>query len=145
MKHYILDTSVAVKWFSAQGESDVAVALDLRQGLFERRWELMVPELFFIELANALRYNARFTEQDVRKATESLWSMQLERAELSSNVLREAVRLAYRYQITLYDAIFVALARIYDYPLVTADEVLTRKVKDYPGIVPLRHLMLEKD
>jgi predicted nucleic acid-binding protein len=104
---------------------------------------LVVPELFFIELANALRYNSRFTAHDVEAAVASVWAMELERADLTSEALKKAVRLAYQHQITLYDASFLALAQADQAVLVTADEAFCRKVLDPSHVLLLKHLPQE--
>jgi len=140
MPRWVLDTSVGVKWFSQAGESDLAQALQLRQDLMEGRAQILVPELFFVELANALRYNKRFTGADVQAAVASVWSMELERLDISSQSLKEAVRLAYQHELTLYDAIFVALAGSVQAALVTADYALCQKVNTLPYVIPLRSL-----
>lgn len=140
MNRYLLDTSVGVKWFSQVGEADIEKALRLREHFRERRIELLVPELFFVEFANALRFNSRFTEKDVRAAVESIWAMQMDRAMLSEEALQSAVEVAYRYKVTLYDAVFIALAKSSQARLITADYSLSEKVGSLPDVIPLKNL-----
>ena len=145
MKRCVLDTSVGVKWFSQAGEEDLAQALKLRQEFIEGQARLLVPELFFVELANALRYNPHFSVGDVQAALSSVWSMELERVDLSSQALKEVVHVAYQYDVTLYDAIFLALAKAADAELVTADYSLCRKIRGLPYVLPLKNLDQVKD
>ncbi len=144
MKPWVLDTSVGVKWFSQAGEADLSQALQVRQDFQDGQVRLLVPELFFVELANALRYNKSFTSTDVQAAVESVWSMELERVDLSSQTLKEAVHLAYRYQLTLYDASFLAVADSSKADLVTADYTLCERVPNLSYVLPLRNLPLSK-
>lgn len=145
MTLWVLDTSVAVKWFSQVGEADLPQALEIRRKFMVGEVRLVVPELFFVELANALRYNPRFTVHDVEAAVASVWAMEFERTDLSSPTLKEAVRLAYQFQITLYDAMFLALAKAAQAVLVTADEAFCRKVFDPSRVLLLKHLPLPPD
>ena len=48
--------------------------------------------------------------------------------------------IARAYKITIYDALYVALAEQVGYPLITADEVMVKKLKDHSIVVPLREL-----
>lgn len=50
----VLDASVGVKWFSARGESALAKALDIRDAHIDGHAVIMVPDLFFYEVANAI-------------------------------------------------------------------------------------------
>ncbi|MBI4526583.1 MAG: type II toxin-antitoxin system VapC family toxin [Deltaproteobacteria bacterium] len=48
--------------------------------------------------------------------------------------------IAWAYKITIYDALYVALAEQVGYPLVTADEVMIKKLKGHSIAVSLREL-----
>ena len=48
--------------------------------------------------------------------------------------------IAWAYKITIYDALYVALAEQVGYPLITADEVMVKKLKSHSIVVPLREL-----
>jgi predicted nucleic acid-binding protein len=45
---------------------------------------------------------------------------------------------AWAYKITLYDALYVALAEQVGYPLITADEIMVKKLKGHSIVVPLQ-------
>jgi len=143
VKRWVLDTSVGVKWLSATGEADFEQALQLRHDFRDGVVELLVPEFFFIEMGNALRYNSKFTVHDVTSALQSLWAMEFHRVDLSSALLAKATQLAYQCQITLYDATFVALAEAYAAPLITADYALCQKTRDLPHVTALKHLSVK--
>jgi len=48
--------------------------------------------------------------------------------------------IAWGYKIMIYDAVYVALAEKVGYPLITADDVMVRKLKGHSIVVPLREL-----
>jgi len=55
----ILDASVVLKWFV--NEADSGQALKLREDFYAGKREIVVPDLLFFEIANALRYNPTFS------------------------------------------------------------------------------------
>lgn len=129
MKRYVLDTSVVVKWFSEHGEDDLDKALALRQGIFEGAFSVICPDLLFYELANALRYNPHLSSHDVSNAVQSALDMGFEVRTAEPAVFARAVEIAFKFNITVYDAYFLSLAHSENRPLITADDKLARRAK----------------
>ena len=111
MNGFVLDTSVILKWFSESGESDLDRALQLRQSMLEGAVFFVVPDLAFYELANALRHNPNFSKKDVEQAVHSVFEMGLEVQSLDEKVMEEAISLAFKHNVTVYDAYFLALSK----------------------------------
>jgi predicted nucleic acid-binding protein len=137
MKEFVLDTSVVLKWFSEFGENDLDRSLQLRTALLNGSVFFVVPELLFYELANALRYNPRFSPKDVEGAISSVLDMGLDFRAVEQETFREAIKLAYRYNGTVYDTYFLALSIKEGKPLITADYTFTEKLKGFKGIIKL--------
>jgi predicted nucleic acid-binding protein len=57
-----------------------------------------------------------------------MFDLGIEWTSPSREVLTRAVDIAHRYQITVYDAVFVALAVVLDVNLVTADKHLADRL-----------------
>lgn len=87
MKYYVIDTSVAVKWFS-EDEDDAENAFRLRQMLLDGLCSITIPDLLIYELANALKHNPNFTSKDVKAACvnsfDELWG-KLEAGEITES------------------------------------------------------------
>lgn len=136
MKKYVIDTSVAVKWFS-MFEKDTDNALRLRQQMLEGECSITVPDLLIYELANALRHNPNFAKRDVKSALDSLFNMSLEIKKPDVSIINLAVDIALEFDVTVYDAYFMALSRFEKAPFVTADYRFIDRIKNFKKIVKL--------
>ena len=139
---YILDASVAVKWFAATAETDRDRALSLRQRHVTGATRLEVPGSFAIEVLNALRFSHRFGERDLTTAVESLEALTLSVSPIDYDLLRSTVAIASAYQLTLCDAVYVALAERRGLPLLTADEALIQKMGGHSIVLRLKDMEL---
>lgn len=134
---YVLDASVATRWFTRHEEADRAKAVALR-GLHQSgRCTLIVPEFSLLEILNAVRFSGRAEEADAASALQLLERLRLEVVPLDGELLRKATAIAWAYQVALYDAAYVALAERVGFPLLTADDVLAKKMKEHSIVVRL--------
>jgi predicted nucleic acid-binding protein len=140
MKGFVLDTSVVLKWFSEFGENDLPQAIQLRQALLDGSVLFIVPELLFYELSNALRYNPSLSSKDVQEALDSVIDMGLVVKGVDKRVMADAISVAFKYGVTVYDAYFLALSRIERKPLIIADYRFAEKVKASKEILRLSDL-----
>lgn len=137
---YVLDASVAVKWFAERAERDRDTALALRARHLAGHLRLVAPWSFPLEVANALRVSHRFAEADVIAAVQALDDLGLEIQPIGVDLLRKTVAIAFGYPLTIYDAVYVALAEAVGFPLLTADEALLKRVKGHSIVLRLRDL-----
>jgi predicted nucleic acid-binding protein len=139
---YVLDASVAAKWFTRHTETDRDRAVGLRALHQAGRCALTMPEFGILEVLNAVRFSGRAEEEDAARALDLLERLRLTLVPVDWDLLRKASATAWAYQIALYDAAYVALAEHIGYPLLTADEVMVRKMKGHSIVIPLRELDL---
>ena len=137
---YVLDASVLVKWFLHENEPDRDRALALRDLHISGRSKIYVPRLALLEVLNAIRFSPKGDEEAGETALEALQDLHLEIKPGDVDVLRKANAIAWAYKITIYDALYVALAEQVGYPLITADEVMVKKLKGHSIVVQLREL-----
>ncbi len=137
---YVVDASVIVKWFLHYQEADRDRALALRDLHISGRSTIYIPRLALLEVLNAIRFSPKADEEAGETALEALQDLNLETRAGDVNLLRKANAIAWAYKITLYDALYVALAEQVGYPLITADEVMVKKLKGHSIVVPLREL-----
>lgn len=119
----VVDASVVAKWFLNEQGSDEA--LKLRDDHIACRTFLIVPELAFLEVLNALRYKGQDADA-LKKANNALWDAQLHVEKLNSFLLEKAAQAALKHNSSLYDAVYVALANKFGVPLITADKALRK-------------------
>ncbi|MBE0448113.1 MAG: type II toxin-antitoxin system VapC family toxin [Actinobacteria bacterium] len=139
-KRYVVDASVAVKWFSQANEKDIEVALRLQELHLSKQSILTVPDLLFYEVANALRYNVNFTEDDLAAAFISLTKLNLDAYPPSGGLIEESLKIARLHDVTVYDASYVALAQLLGCACITADSKFSRKAKNIPQLIEISEL-----
>lgn len=125
---YVPDASVAVKWFIE--EKDSRSARRLRELFQQGTIDLDAPSLLSYEVASALRFHpiARFTLRQLRGVIESLEGLQITR-EPSDREWATAFALSLENPISIYDAVYVAFAVHGHSQMVTADTILTTRLK----------------
>ncbi|MBN2014688.1 MAG: type II toxin-antitoxin system VapC family toxin [Candidatus Altiarchaeota archaeon] len=126
MRLICIDASVGVKWYN-QKEQHSEYALKIRDSYARREIEIIVPDLFFYEIINALRYNPEFGQRDVKKAAHELLEMQLIVGK-DYGFLESAADIAFSYGLTIYDSSYIALAQEKECELYTSDQKTLSKV-----------------
>jgi predicted nucleic acid-binding protein len=123
----VVDASVAVKWcLPARREELAAQAEGLLASCRRDEIRFLVPDLFWVELANVLWKGARRGEISTDNATSAISLVRdLGIATVPSlDLVPQALHLAVRYGRTVYDSLYVALAAQSKTDMITADERL---------------------
>jgi len=115
----IIDANIAIKWFSEEKNTEAATAI-LNQHNKEEI-NIIVPELFFYEVMNVLRFK-NLEEQELNIAASELFNLQLETIPISLMIMNEAIKFSSKYNLTVYDAVYLALAEIFNAKLITEDQ-----------------------
>jgi predicted nucleic acid-binding protein len=135
---YVVDSSVALKWVLP--EADSAKAIRLRDEYKNGVHELLAPDIFAPEIANAL---ASAERQGRIKAGESaIFLHDIFRASPAlyptPPLLLRAMALAIANRRAVYDCVYLALAEAERCGFVTADDQFARGLRSsYPFIVSL--------
>jgi len=125
-----LDASAIAKWFVEEDES--REMRRIRDLYLNGKAAIYVPSLLFVELANALRHVGGLTSADIANAIEALKSLRLNVIS-DLEILDRAIEIAFNYDITVYDAIYVALAKATSSRLITYDKELLNKFSNIAG------------
>ncbi len=116
----VVDSSVAVKWYSEEQETDKA--LELMNQHVKGTVRLWVTDLLYHEVANGLRYKPNYDEKKLNRAMGDLLRLHLDTWPVDPILMSKASAIAYKGQVTMYDAIPVALAQLRETVCITADE-----------------------
>ncbi|HEV7598816.1 MAG TPA: type II toxin-antitoxin system VapC family toxin [Bradyrhizobium sp.] len=138
MSDFIVDASVAVKWFVAETDSLVADELSAS------RHRLFAPGLIMAEAANALARKAMAGLMSSAEARDYLHSLPYYLDDLVAidELIEPALENACALRHPIYDLIYPEAARRLDAQLVTADRRFTAKLA---GTDFARHVTLLSD
>lgn len=119
----VVDASVIVKLFADEENSDKALLL--RDKHINEEICLIAPEFILLEVINALKYK-KLNEEILKKSNEELWGIQLKTINLDDSLIKKSIEISAKYNLSIYDSVYVALAEIHNAQLITADEKLLK-------------------
>jgi predicted nucleic acid-binding protein len=125
---YVVDASVALKWYVPEIHSEAALRV------LEPGNELHAPDLLHAEAGNILWKKTRRGELsagDARRIARALLAVPFE-VHASAALVEGALGVAIRADRTVYDGMYVALAVALDGVLVTADRRLSNALESTP-------------
>lgn len=133
MNSYVIDASIAVKWYIPEPLSNDATSyLELYR---QEKTSLLAPELLITEVGIVLWRKVRQNELTARDAGH-IASILGNHCPLSlipaSELLPAALELAIKLNLTVYDSLYLALAVSVEAPLVTADRGIKKLVDGTP-------------
>jgi predicted nucleic acid-binding protein len=120
----VIDASVLIKFYVPEILSDQAERLLAKVG--NKDIDLLAPDLIYPEAGNILWKKQRLkelTHSEAEEITDAILSLPL-MIEASKSLLPLAVDIAIACGITVYDASYLSLAKVYETTLITADRKL---------------------
>jgi predicted nucleic acid-binding protein len=124
----VLDSSVALKWIFAD-EIGAVHAVRIRDDHISAKNEIAVPSLFFYEIANVLATKVKLAPDEALEAFGLFNDFQFNVNELDNLEYLDAMALAMKLKISVYDAIYHVLASRLGCRFLTADRKFWEKVK----------------
>ncbi len=131
--HYIVDASVVLKWVLVD-EIYQENADKLKQDFLNGATRLFAPSFIVQETANALWIavkQKRIQQNDAKDALEFLENTQLKLYELDWTEVSQSLEIACKFDIAVYDAAYLFLCNKIGAQLITADNKLFEKAKEY--------------
>ncbi|MCS6859177.1 MAG: type II toxin-antitoxin system VapC family toxin [Abditibacteriales bacterium] len=128
MRTFVVDASIAVKWFLEEVHAESA------RRLLDDGHALLVPDLFFPEVGNILWKRVRFGEMSEEEAAAMLQALRKIPLQIhpSLPLILPALEIACQIQRTVYDSLYIALAVHERTVMVTADEKFYNAIKGSP-------------
>ncbi|HLB25796.1 MAG TPA: type II toxin-antitoxin system VapC family toxin [Nitrospirota bacterium] len=128
----VLDASVVAKWYKE--ESGSKDALQLKDSYVSGDFDITVPDLIIYELANCIRFSPGSDDKDVTDVVENFTDIGIDIVVPTLYLLDSASKFSFKYNITIYDAVYLALAKAVNAELITADKKCYERIKEETGV-----------
>lgn len=125
-RYVVIDSSVVFKWFCSEDEGSVPEALALFTDHLSGRVTLVAPAHLPAEVLSALGRRPKVTSAQLVTAAEGVAESEIFYPAWERELLAEAAVLSRKHRLTIYDALFPALAMQLGCELVTADRAHAR-------------------
>jgi predicted nucleic acid-binding protein len=141
MTPYVVDSSIVFKWYRQPGDEDyVPQAVSILEHHLHGDLEIHVPDLLFYELGNILRFKETLVSKDALTILRETYALALQMHSIGLLLAEETFRFAREYDVTFYDASFVALSHLLQASFITADKKLSAKTRTLPTVIFLGNL-----
>lgn len=124
MTHLLIDTSVLIKWFHAEGEAELAESRALRDAHISGDADAHMLDLAVYEVGNVLVRALDWEPAQVADQLDDLQTILGPPLLMTQDWLRHAAHLAHLHALTFYDASWAATAKMLNMTLVSADRQL---------------------
>lgn len=139
MTTLLVDTSVLIKWFHSEGESQVNEARALREAARRGEVDTRMIDLALYEMGNVLLRSLRWSGSEVADQLDDLVIICGSPLAVTADWLRQAAIVAAANDLTFYDACWAASAQALGVSLVSADgQLLDAGLAESPQAVALR-------
>jgi len=133
----MIDASVGVKWFKTDNEIYVDLALEIKKQKLLNKIEIVVPDLFILEVVNALLTKSNYDINDLIVIEEVLYRMNMQLIFTNHYLLNNAIKIANTASLTIYDSIYVVAAQVYETLLFTDDKKILANKNNFSFIKSL--------
>ena len=137
MQSFTIDASIALKWVSTKNESNISEAGQLFARAINRKIVFSAPTLLKVEVANILLKKKKIRVKECHEAIETINKANISYIELTDTLVKEAVRQSSKYNLSVYDGVYVATSYFLENQLLSADEKGHGKIK---GVILLKNL-----
>lgn len=143
MTHVLIDTSVLIKWFHSDGESELEEARALRTAHVVGDLDAHILDLACYEVGNVLVRALRWEPSAVADQLDDLRAILGPPLVMTPEWLRHAATLAHTHTLSFYDASWAATAAELGMPLVSADrQLLAAGLAESPSEIVARLKLL---
>jgi predicted nucleic acid-binding protein len=135
----LIDTSVLIKWFHDEGESELASARAIRDAHVRGDLIAHVLDLAIFEVGNVLVRALHWPATDVGQQLDDLLTIVGAPLIMARDWLHDAAVAAQAHRLSFYDASWAATAAALGIPLVSADRrLLAAGLAESPSAISTR-------
>lgn len=124
MTSLLVDSSVVIKWFHEEGESEVTEARAIRDAHVDEEVDVRILDLAIYEVGNVLARALKWTAADIGDQLDDLLAIVGPPIVMERDWLRAAAVMAETHSLSFYDASWAACAGALGISLVSADRRL---------------------
>jgi predicted nucleic acid-binding protein len=134
LNRFVLDASVALKWtLPSANEPLVPESVRLLREYVKGKIDFLVPGIFWAEISNVLwkgSHQRRWPPATAERVASEMRSRNFPTVP-SFTLVADALKIAFAYDRTVYECIYIALAAQSKAQMITADERLANSVAAY--------------
>jgi len=137
----VVDASIVVKWVLS-GEPYEENSVKLKQDYLAGTVNLSAPSIAVQEVANSLwkaRTRGRILQEDAKEALKTLQDMRIELHEFNWIEISEALNIACKLNLAIYDSTYLLLSEKLKTQLVTANDQLYQKAKEHFKLLHIKN------
>lgn len=127
---YVVDASVVIKWFSIQSEPHIQEADRLVSLLGENKIILLAPDFLLLEISNVLMRAKGWSGEQVCAGIEKLYELGIHIIGFNIQILNESLAVAHKYRLSVYDALYIGLAKLEKAVLISDNSKHHGKITD---------------
>jgi predicted nucleic acid-binding protein len=127
-KRYILDASVVSKWYYQKDEEDFKNALIIYNKLQSENYTFFAPDLLIYELLNIYRNKSELDSPRINKIISELYDL-IVIVGINKNTFSKSFQISRKFDISLYDSVYIAITEDLGANLITADKRLYDSIK----------------
>lgn len=135
----VIDTSVAYKWFGTEKEDHITHALKLLKDHLHKKQIVIAPDIILYELSNAWATKTKLSIEHINTFLEDLEEIRIQIEFATYELIKKAAEFSKKYNISVYDASYLVLAREKKCDFITADSKLVEKI-NLPFIKHIRQV-----
>lgn len=124
---FILDASIAVKWFFSN-EPNENIAKTVLGRLIDNPDIFCVPDLFYLEVSAVLTRKSGRDQEFCNTALEKLYQLGIRTVPTGQELLQKAITSSCELDISVYDMVYLVTAEFMKAKWLTADEKAVKKV-----------------
>lgn len=139
MTTLLVDTSVLIKWFHGEGESELPESRAIRDATTRGEVQTRVIDLALYEMGNVLLRALGWNASDIADQLDDLVAICGAPLAMAAEWLRQAAAIGAAHRLTFYDAAWAAAAEALGVSLVSADaQLVAAGLAESPGAVARR-------
>lgn len=140
MRQYVVDASIVVKWVLC-GEPYEQNSVRLKKDYLSGIISLSAPSFVVQEVANSLWTaitRRRILQEDAQEALKVLQGMRINLRDFSWVEISEALDIACKFNLPIYDASYLLLSEKLNTEVVTADDELYQKANSHFKVLHIK-------